>query len=317
MIFFNYLPAWELNRSPRIVVAFEMDFLRNLDAFEKAIPRKERLTIILQLGWSAEESEVAAELRVRLSRARELFPEARFIVLANTPGEVKILKEFTEVYLAQHNAFLDPARYPVAVAQTRKRFDAIYIARITPFKRHKLANKIRRLHLIGDYSSRESDYARNVLSNFSQALWTRQLPSFLIGRAIRNASCGLALSAVEGAMFSCGEYTLCGVPVVNTPNCGGRDTLLPEFAVRMVAPDSDSVAEAVTFWLEHPIDPREIRQEFLRMAKPQKGFVQELLNSIAGKKVFLPHKLNIRCHQFPHQKWLHGIRRKGGGIPGR
>ncbi len=307
---FNYLPAWELNRSPRIVVAFEMDFLRNLDVFAKAIPRGERLTVVLQLGWSAEEPEVAAELRSRLARARELFPEARFLVLANAPAEVKILDDFTEVYLAQHNAFLDPARYPVADARSRKKFDAIYIARLTPFKRHELATKIERLHLIGDYSSRESDYARRVLATLPRAVWSRKVPSFRIGRAICRAGCGLALSAAEGAMFSCGEYTLCGIPVVNTPNRGGRDTLLPECAVRPTAPDPDSVAEAVNFWRENPVDPREIRQEFLKLARPQKEFVQELLNSIAGKNVFLPHKLNIRCRLLPHQKWLHGIRLK-------
>ena len=66
----------------------------------------------------------------------------------------------------------------------------------------------------------------------------------------------------------------------------------------------------MNFWRENPVDPREIRQEFLKLARPQKEFVQELLNSIAGKNVYLPHKLNIRCRLLPHQKWLHGIRLK-------
>ena len=30
--------------------------------------------------------------------------------------------------------------------------------------------------------------------------------------------------------------------------------------------------------------------------------------SIAGKKVHLPHKLNIRCRLLPHLKFLHGIK---------
>ena len=100
-------------------------------------------------------------------------------------------------------------------------------------------------------------------------------------------------------MFSCGEYSLCGVPVVNTRNLGGRDTLLPSFAVRYTEDTPESVAENVDYWVDHPLDPAEIREEFLRLALPQKAQVQNLLHSIAGKPVTLPHKLNIRCCSVP------------------
>ena len=72
---------------------------------------------------------------------------------------------------------------------------------------------------------------------------------------------------------------------------------------------TESVAEAVDYWVNNPIDPAEIRQGFLDKALPQKQEVQELVNSIAGKKVSLPHKLNIRCRLLPHTKLLHGIRK--------
>lgn len=309
MSFFDYLPAYELNRFPRIIAAFEMDFLRNLEAFKKSIPQKEKFTLFLQLGWSAELPEVAAELESRLAEARNAFPECRFIILANAPGEVEIIKRFAEVYLAQHNAFLDPKRYPVA-QPGKKVYDALYIARITPFKRHELALKVNNLHLIGSFSEKERAYFEATLPQFSHSRWTQKVPSFLIGREICKAACGLALSAIEGAMFSCGEYSLCGIPVVSTRNMGGRDTLLPEFALKVADDNADSVAEAVQYWVDTPPDPREIRQAFLELAMPQKAMVQELMNSIAGKKVSLPHKLNIRCRLLPHTKLLHGIRRK-------
>ena len=111
-------------------------------------------------------------------------------------------------------------------------------------------------------------------------------------------------------MFSCGEYSLCGIPVVSTGNLGGRDTLLPDFAVRYAEDTAESVAENVAYYVDHPIDPQEIRAGFLKLALPQKESVQELVNTIAGKKVHLPHKLNIRCRLLPHTKLLHGIRRK-------
>ena len=308
MGFFDYLPAYELNHDPRIIAAFEMDFLRNLDAFKKSIDKKEKFTLLLQLGWSAELPEVAAELKTRLAEAKNAFPESRIIVLANTEKEVEILKEFTEVILAQHNAFLDPRRYPLA-KKKKKVYDALYIARITPFKRHELAVNIENLHLIGSFSEKERAYFESTIAKFSHAKWTQKVPSFLIGYEIGKAACGLALSEVEGAMFSCGEYTLCGVPVVNTRNLGGRDTLLPDFAVITADASAESVAAAVEYFVKNPIDPEEIRQGFLDKALPQKETVQELINSIAGKKVHLPHKLNIRCRLLPHTKLLHGIRK--------
>ena len=308
MGFFEYLPAYELNRSPRIIVAFEMDFLRNLDAFKKAIPQKEKFTLLLQLGWSAELPEVANELKTRLAEAKNAFPEARFIILANAEAEVAVLKEFSEVYLAQHNAFLDPRRYPLAKSG-KKQYDALYIARITPFKRHELAKNIQNLHLIGSFSEKERAYLEETMKDFTHANWTQKVSSVLIGREIGKSACGLALSAIEGAMFSCGEYTLCGIPVVNTRNLGGRDTLLPEFAVKIAEDNPESVAEAVEYWVKNPIVPEDIRQGFLAKALPQKEFVQELVNTIAGKKVCLPHKLNVRCRLLPHTKLLHGIRK--------
>ena len=306
MGYFDYLPAYELNRSPRIIAAFEMDFLRNLEAFKKSIPQGERFTMLLQLGWSAELPEVAAELKTRLAEAKNAFPEARFIILANSGSEVAVIREFSEVYLAQHNAFLDPRRYPLT--KGKKQYDALYIARITPFKRHELARQIKNLHLIGSFAEKERSYFESTIKDFAHARWTQKVPSFLIGREIGKAACGLALSAVEGAMFSCGEYTLCGVPVVNTRNQGGRDTLLPEFAVKVADDTPESVAEAVEYWVNNPIAPEDIRQGFLDLALPQKEMVQELVNSIAGKAVRLPHKLNIRCRLLPHTKLLHGIR---------
>ena len=309
MSFFDYLPCYVLNQNPRIIVAFEMDFLRNLAEFQKAIPQNEKFTMFLQLGWSAELPEVAAELKSRLAEAHNAFPEARFIILANAPAEMKIIQDFCEVYTASHNAFLDPRRYPLAKKGMRK-FDALYIARITPFKRHHLAEKIQNLHLIGSYAEKEKEYFTQTISRFPNAQWSRKVPSFLIGRKIGEAACGLALSAIEGAMFSCGEYSLCGIPVVNTKNLGGRDTLLPECAVRYADDNAESVAENVAYWVKNPLDPAEIREEFLRLALPQKELVQELMNSIAGKKVCLPHKLNIRCRLLPHTKFFHGIRKR-------
>jgi len=310
MGFYNILPAYILNHSPMVIVAFDTDFLRNQDAFRNALHKSGDLdkggTIILQLGWTNELPEVAGPNKALLNTAREKFPEWRFIVLANTPAEAEVFKDAAECCFAQHNAFLSPSRYPLA--SRSRRFDAVYVARVTPFKRHNLASKVENLLLIGDHSSKEENYFLDTMNLFPKAKYIRKVNSWLIGWKIREARCGLALSAAEGAMFVSGEYLLCGIPIVNTRNLGGRDILIPEFAMRYAEDTPEAVAENVQYFADNPIDPAEIRAAFLKAAAPHRERLQELVNSIAGKWVHLPHKLGVRCRLLPHQKLLHGIR---------
>ena len=200
MSFFDCLPCFILNHSPKIIVSFEMDFLRNLSAFQKAIPQNEKFTMFLQLGWSAELPEVANELKNRLAEAENIFPEARFIILANSPGEVEVIKDFCEVYLANHNAFLDPSRYPLAKKGKRK-FDAVYIARITPFKRHFLAEKINNLHLIGSYSEKEKDYFMQTISNFLKPDGVRRYLLFSLAERFAKLPAGLRFPPLRAQCF--------------------------------------------------------------------------------------------------------------------
>lgn len=309
MPFFNYLPAYELNRSPRILAAFDTDFLRNLDAFRRSLPQGRAFTLLLQTGWSVLVPKFADELKAGMADAHRLFPEARIIFLVNEKEAIPILKDSVECVWCHQNAFLDPRRYPLA--KEKRLFDAIYVARITPFKRHALAAKVPNLHLVGACSHRERDYFQEIMRTVPHARWDEKVNSWLIGRRMARAACGLALSSVEGAMFVCGEYSLCGIPVVNTANIGGRDLMLPEFSAFHAEDTPESVAEGVAHWKANPVPPQEIREAFLQMAAEHRACLNDLLASIAGKRVKVPHKLGIRCRLLPHQKLLHGVRRRG------
>jgi glycosyltransferase involved in cell wall biosynthesis len=230
------------------------------------------------------------------------------VFLVNEQLAIPVLRDLAECVFCSHNALLDPRRYPIS--KGHRRYDAIYVARITPFKRHALAAKVRNLHLIGSHSVREEDYFREIMRTVPYARWDEKVNSLLIGRRIAQASCGLALSAIEGAMFACGEYSLCGIPVVNTANYGGRDSLLPEFSAFRAADTPESVADGVEHWNSNPVPPQEIREAFLRMAAEHRARLDDLLASIAGKRVKIPHKLGIRCRLLPLQKLLHGVRRR-------
>ena len=308
MPFFNYLPAYELNRSPRILAAFDTDFLRNLEAFRRSLPQGRAFTLLLQTGWSVLVPKFADELKAGMAEAHRLFPEARIIFLVNEKEAIPVLKDSAECVWCHQNAFLDPRRYPLA--KEGRLFDAIYVARITPFKRHALAAKVPNLHLVGACSNRERDYFQEIMRTVPHARWDEKVSSWLIGRRMAQATCGLALSSVEGAMFVCAEYSLCGIPVVNTANIGGRDLMLPEFSAFRADDTPESVAEGVEHWKATPVPPQEIREAFLRMAAEHRACLDDLLASIAGKRVKVPHKLGIRCRLLPHQKLLHGVRRR-------
>ena len=309
MPFFSYLPAYELSRSPRIFAAFDTDFLRNLDAFRRSLPRGKPFTMLLQTGWSVLVPKFAEELKAGMAEAHLLFPEARIIFLVNEKDAVPVLKDSAECVWCHQNAFLDPRRYPLA--KGARRFDAIYVARITPFKRHALAVKVPNLHLVGSHSQRETAYFQEIMRTVPYARWDKNVFPWLVGRRMAMASCGLALSSIEGAMFACGEYSLCGLPVVNTKNIGGRDLMLPEFAVFHAEDTPESVAEGVEHWKANPVPPQEIREAFLRMAAEHRAVLRDLLASIAGRRVKVLHKLGVRCRLMPHQKLFHCVRRHG------
>ncbi len=308
MSFFDFLPAYELNRSPRIIAAFDTDFLRNLEAFRRSLPLNRPFTMLLQTGWSVQVPSFAAELIQRMAEARRIFPEGRFVFLLNEPEAVPLLKDSAECLPCHQNAFLDPSRYPLAEGEPA--FDAIYVARITPFKRHALAAKVKNLHLIGAHSPQEEAYFQTIMATVPHARYDEKISSFRIGRHIGRARCGLALSATEGAMFVCAEYSLCGLPVVNTANIGGRDLMLPDFAAFHAEDTPESVAEGVEYWKAHPVPAQEVREAFLRLAQKHRDVLEEFLGDIAGKRVPLPHKLGIRCRLLPHTKFFHGIRKK-------
>ena len=86
--------------------------------------------------------------------------------------------------------------------------------------------------------------------------------------------------------------------------------MLPGFSEFRAEDTPESVAEGVAHWKENPVPPQEIREAFLKLAREHRACLDDLLASIAGRRVKVPHKLGIRCRLLPHQKLLHGVRRR-------
>lgn len=316
-VFFNFsnsfLPGYVLSRKPLVFAAYDYDFLNRASEFDRALKDVEsERTVILQLGWQHETEKMISKLSEGIAEAAKM--NFNVIILANTPREKELISNAgMKVYYCHQNAFLDERRYPV-LPFINKKFDAVYIARITPFKRHQLATEIENLYLIGAYSEREKDYALSTLEAFPTAKKVSSVSSYCVPFHLAKANCGLCLSETEGAMFVSMEYLLCGLPVVNTPNTGGRDLMMPDFAVKNVASNPCDVARAVLEWKNERPAPKTIRNAVLELMKPHRATLVRILTELGVNDELckkyakrFPHKLGIRTKISPFARMRHGI----------
>ncbi|MBO4631023.1 MAG: hypothetical protein J5858_03785 [Lentisphaeria bacterium] len=313
-----YLPCTVFCRNPLVLVCFESDFIRNakpfLDVFAKC--RAKSIRVFLQLGWEHETPEHSVAFAESLKSIQAQCDRLKITLLANSENEVRILSGLgLHTVFCNQNAFVDETRYPIL--HVPKQFDALYIARLTPFKRHALAEKVQSLRLIGDFAWLDSEkpYAADIIHNrLKHAKWTEHVNSTSIPAEIAAARCGLCLSAVEGAMFVSIEYLLCGIPIVNTKNIGGRDALFPDFAVKTVPDTPEAVAAAVQEFAEHAPAPEDIRAAALEKMKRHRQTFRDLLNEAMSPNKLpddfsFPHKLLLRRINTLRNLHRYGLRR--------
>ncbi len=313
-----FLPCTVFCRDPLVLVSFEQEFLHNSQAFLDCFSKSQAKTIhvFLQFGWEHETPEnskpLARDIKAVLAQCTRL----KITLLTNSENEVRVLSGLgLHAVLCNHNAFVEEKRYPIL--QLPKKNDAVYIARITPFKRHYLASQVKSLHLIGHpaWKEKEQSFTDEVVHHqLKHAVWSSHVDAKNIPAEIATAHCGLCLSKAEGAMFASIEYLLCGIPVVNTPSLGGRDEMFPDFAVKTIPDTPEAVAEAVQEFAEHAPEPEKIRAATLEKMKVHRETFRRLLNEAMTPKTLpdsrqFPHKLYLRCTKKPLQLIRYGLRK--------
>lgn len=173
-----------------------------------------------------------------------------------------------------HNAWLDENLVMKVLPFEEKLYDAIYIARLSAFKRHELARDVENLALVAgiNHGNPENDQLPpHVYKNE-----TPLIPEEVCVK-INQSKCGLLLSAMEGACFSSSEYLLCGIPVVSTFCDGGRDIWYDEYNSKIVEPDPVKIREAVDYFIENKPNPFLIRNRHIKLAnKFRERFIEEL-----------------------------------------
>ena len=163
--------------------------------------------------------------------------------------------------IINHNCFLDENLFDIGNAE--KIYDAIYTARLAPFKRHFLASRVPNLALIAGNTSGA------VIGELPahKYLNDRQLSPPEVMHKLSESKVGLILSELEGACYSSSEYLLCGLPVVSTRPYGGRDVWYNSYNSIVCDPNPEAVADAVQKLASYNRDPVRIRKMHIDLAK--------------------------------------------------
>ncbi len=257
--------------------------------------------------------EFPPALNRMLAYLRRHFPAGgpvTMMVLTNTPREAELLESArVPAVCVNHNAFVDDRVFAIRPG-IPKRYDAIYDAQISPYKRHYLATDVKSLALISylNHPSPEMAYAREMRQRLGEATWLndplssafRRLGLTEVAEATSAARVGLCLSESEGAMYASCQYLLCGLPVVTTPSLGGRDFFFePDFAL-VVDPTPAAVAAGVNIMAERRLSPESIRSRTLARMRELRGrfisIIQAHLVASGTKVDFAGHFEHIFFH---------------------
>jgi hypothetical protein len=301
----NTLECFIISRKPAILISYWHDFYyKHHRQILQALPPDKKSYIIFQIGYY-KSLEAIQEVKEQLGKIQMLNKNIEYIFLANSEEEFTNFNNAGfHVIFCNQNCFLDENHYHV-LPKISKKYDAIYIARMTPVKRHQLARKIDKLLLLGSYYKKEMEHVNQVKAVLKHAKWIEKVPHSVISRYINQAKVGLALSDVEGAMFVSTEYLLCGLPQVSTPSVGGRDVYFHNDYVAMVEPNEDAVLAGVQKMAECKTTPYQIRENTIQMMEQHRKYFIDLIQSIYDKegvqktfreewKKIFTHKLALR-----------------------
>jgi glycosyltransferase involved in cell wall biosynthesis len=224
---------------------------------------------LINFTWSMEIGDIKWVAK-DYDDAKRVLPDNHFVFLCNTEMESLLFaRHGLPACVSSPAMFIDDALFHAEEPVARPRFDAIYLARLTKFKRHELAREIEKVALIyGPGWPAEPmlfDETRALLPGAYFANHDiaggkyRQLSAAECVTLMHESSVGLALSAEEGVMRACLEYLLCGLPVVSTQSVGGRERyLLPPYGT-IVPDDPAAVAAAVKAYVDRPMPRADIR----------------------------------------------------------
>ena len=251
--------------------------------------------------------------RGELQPLMDQFANMNVVILAQEPNDQVLIRNAGhKSILANHNAFLDE-KIIAPIPDMEKKYDAIYVGRLSESKRHHLAYEVPNAVVLTAKFGIDIEVAAEIVAgykyldyvNFSRENGVELHPPNVVNRFLSQSRCGLALSAAEGAMFAAGEYALAGIPIVSTPSIGGRDQFFHSDWVEIVEATPDAVAQGVSRFRDTAPPAIEIRQRMLDMVRPHRLRVIDWLEQTCGRKLHHTASDTGWLPQFIHRmrKW--------------
>ena len=207
-----------------------------------------------QFAWNVEYDlhDFPWDLHKRISRVNPLFPVKSNIIFCAPNSNVcdYINSKGYRSILLNHNCLLDWTLFKIS---TIKEYDAVINSRPFWWKRVYLSEKIpnKAYLMAADWAKNSNSWSgwkNMIFSNIKS-----EAPFNEVVEIISKSKMGLILSGntgenqqgrYEGANYSSMEYLLCGLPVLTTPNQGGRNFWLNNDNSVIAEPNLDSVFSA-------------------------------------------------------------------------
>ena len=241
-----------LSRQPPVLVHV---LSTRLQEFSWNLPQ-DRIFRLVSFSYPMPPEQII-EAQSALSRSR---PNDVVHWLCNTPRVAAALQRagIPHAHFVSRYAWLNDA--PLHPIKAEKQYDAIYVARMHPGKRHELAALVSSCLFVGGETAWDPQgWQAQVKQLCPHATFAGSIPHSEVPKLISSARVGLCLSFAEGTQRAFAEYQLCGLPAVSTTTPGGRNELFdPEFC-RLVAAEPLSVNEAVMELAAEKFNPTEIR----------------------------------------------------------
>lgn len=268
-----------------------------LSAYHKKIRSSD--VFFVYCGWYHSESfaREADEIFLELKLKKE-----NFFIMFNSPREKANFENLGfHGDVINHNAWLDENLVMRVMHETEKIYDAIYIARLSAFKRHELAAEVSNLALVAGIN-----HGNPINDKLPPHIYKNEVPlnPEEVCLKINQSRCGLLLSEMEGACFSSSEYLLCGIPVVSTFSKGGRDVWYNEYNSLIVNPIESEIKNAVECFIEEPRNPFKIRNDHIALAQEYRNrFIQALGD------YFYKFGVDIDPRRYYEENYFHKLRK--------
>jgi glycosyltransferase involved in cell wall biosynthesis len=269
--------------------------------------------------WSLTSEAYLRDNVAVLADRMKRFPQHTFTVLVNDPTDLILLKKALpalNVFVWNTNCTADVSLFAGPPAEAvEPEFDAVYIARFSAYKRLELAAEVERLCLVtravgpDQVAALRAILPQAYVPNIGEDGQPRVLAPKQVAGILQRSRCGLMLSGIEGQTRSIMEYLLCGLPVVTTPNYGGRDRFLTPSNSLFAAPDPVSVAASVNLVPHVGFDPPAIRAEALRAMEIERKLLVDIVNAVIGRNgeralrfedLHLPHKTSSAVYRLDY-----------------